>query len=321
VRQERWLHTRPFRIARGVATHADVVVVTLSDGGHRGWGEARPTARYGETTDSVIAQVGEILSAISRGIAWESLHDEVPAGAARNAVDCAAWDLQAKRSGVPVWKLIGVPEPTSIPTAYTIGLDSPEAMAAAAEASGAHSILKLKLGGQEDVARVRAVRAAVPRKRLIVDVNEAWSFEQLQDSLPALLEAGVAMIEQPLAAGKDDALMKLPRLIPLCADETCHTSADLDRVRPCYDVINIKLDKTGGLTEAVRLARLARSRGLDVMAGCMPGTSLAIAPATLLAPFCRFVDLDAPLLMSGDRESALDYADGCVHPPARALWG
>lgn len=302
-------------------THADVVVVTLSDGWHRGWGEARPTARYGESLDTVTAQVGELLSAVGRGIAWEFLHDDVPAGAARNAVDCAAWDLQAKRSGVPVWKLIGVPAPVPAPTAYTIGLDTPDAMAAAAQASGAYSILKLKLGAPEDAARVRAVRAAVPGKRLIVDVNEAWSIEQLQDNLPALIEAGVEMIEQPLPAGKDDALMKLPRLIPLCADETCHTSADLDRASHLYDVINIKLDKTGGLTEAVKLARRARSRGLDVMVGCMPGTSLAIAPATLLTHLCRFVDLDAPLLMSGDRESSLDYVDGRVHPPARALWG
>jgi L-alanine-DL-glutamate epimerase-like enolase superfamily enzyme len=304
-----------------VVTHADVVVVTLYDGQNRGRGEARPTPRYGETIDTVIAQANEFARAICRGITWESLYDEVPAGAARNAVDCAAWDLQAKRMGLPVWQLIGILNPAPAPTACTISLDSPDAMAAAARESGAHSILKLKLGTPQDVERVRAVRAVAPGKRLIVDVNEAWSIEQLRAYLPALVEVGIEMVEQPLPAGKDDALKMLPRLIPLCADESCHTSADLKRVSQLYEVINIKLDKTGGLTEALRLARRARSLGLEAMVGCMPGTSLAIAPATLLMQFCRFVDLDAPLMLRDDREFSLDFADGLIRPPTSALWG
>jgi L-alanine-DL-glutamate epimerase-like enolase superfamily enzyme len=302
-------------------TQADVVVVTLTDGRNRGWGEARPTARYGESIESVIGQIGNYLDAIRQGITWELLYDTIPAGAARNAVDCAHWDFQAKHTGQPVWQLIGVPEPVSTPTIHTIGLDDPDAMASAARAHRTRGILKLKLGAAKDDQRVRAVRAAVPDARLIVDVNEAWSIEQFRNCLPALVEAGIDMIEQPLPAGKDVALQSFSSPISLCADETCHTSADLDRTAQLYDVINIKLDKTGGLTEALRLARNARGLGLEVMVGCMPGTSLAIAPATMLMHGCRYVDLDAPLMLSEDRENALDLADGRVPPPTRPLWG
>lgn len=318
---ETWELAKPFVIARERFDHVDVLVVTLDDGAHRGQGEACPVGHYGETPASVLAQARHMLDALESGAEWDAVHDGFAPGAARNAVDCAVWDWRARRSGTPVRALLGLPEPRPIETVLTIGLDTPQAMADAAHAASGHAILKLKLGGGDDAARVTVVRAAVPRKRLIADVNEAWDEAGLIANLPAMVAAGIAMLEQPLRAGADGILATLDRPLPIGADESCHVAADIAGLAGLYDVVNIKLDKTGGLTEAVRLLRAAQAAGLETMVGCMLGTSLAMAPALLLAPLCRFVDLDAPLLIGRDRTPALVYRDGWITPPAPGLWG
>ena len=318
---EDWELVKPFIISRGPTTHITVLVVELRDGSFSGRGESCPIEYCGETPESVAAQAEAILDQLGTGASWGELHDRSAPGAARNAVDCAYWDLMSKRAGQPAWSLLGLEQPRPVETVYTISLDDPESMVEAARAATAHKILKLKLGAPGDVERVKSVRAAVPEKRLIVDVNEGWEPHELEANLQAMARFGVEMVEQPLRAGADEALANVDHVVPICADESCHTSADLPTVKSLYDVVNIKLDKTGGLTEAIRLLTEAKLQDMDTMVGCMLGTSLAMAPAILVAQQCRFVDLDAPLLIGHDRTPGLDYQNGMLAPSHSELWG
>ena len=306
-----------FTISRGSRTEAQVLTVQLSEGGHQGRGECVPYARYGETLESVTAQIEGLPDRVSR----EALVDLLPAGAARNAVDCALWDLEAKRAGKRVWQLAGLPEPGPEITAYTLSLDTPEAMRAQAAKNAWRPLLKIKLGTPDDMPRLEAVRAGAPASAIIVDANEGWSAEVYADLAPHLLRLGVQLVEQPLPAGADDALAGLERPVPVCADESCHDRSSLAGLKGKYDVINIKLDKTGGLSEALALRREGMALGFGVMVGCMVGSSLAMAPATLVAQGARIVDLDGPLLLARDRDVPLLYDEKGVHPPEAALWG
>ena len=306
-----------FTISRGSRTEAQVLTVQLSEGGHQGRGECVPYARYGETLESVTAQIEGLPDRVSR----EALVDLLPAGAARNAVDCALWDLEAKRAGKRVWQLAGLPEPGPEITAYTLSLDTPEAMRAQAAKNAWRPLLKIKLGTPDDMPRLEAVRAGAPASAIIVDANEGWSAEVYADLAPHLLRLGVQLVEQPLPAGADDALAGLERPVPVCADESCHDRSSLAGLKGKYDVINIKLDKTGGLSEALALRREGLALGFGVMVGCMVGSSLAMAPATLVAQGARIVDLDGPLLLARDRDVPLLYDEKGVHPPEAALWG
>ena len=306
-----------FTISRGSRTEAKVLTVRLNDGSHQGWGECVPYARYGETLDSVEAQIMSVPGNVNRA----DLFDLLPAGAARNALDCALWDIQAKRAGKRVWELAGLATPGPEITAFTLSLDTPEKMQAEAAKNAHRPLLKIKLGTPDDMARLEAVRAGAPVPTIIVDANEGWSAEVYTDLAPHLLRLGVALVEQPLPAGQDDALIGMERPVPVCADESCHDRDSLPGLRGKYDVVNIKLDKTGGLTEALKLRRAALAEGYDVMVGCMVGSSLAMAPATLVAQGMPFVDLDGPLLLAEDRDNALKFDDRGVHPPDAALWG
>lgn len=321
VAVERWPIAGRFTIARGSRTEATVVVATIRDGAHVGRGECVPYARYGETVDGVVAAIESQWQTIQHGLDRGMLQEQLPAGAARNALDCALWDLEAKRRGQPAWALAGVPAPRPVTTAYTLSLGTPEAMRAAAEAARERPVLKVKLGGAGDAARVRAVREAAPAATLIVDANEAWRADSVRENLAACEAAGVALIEQPFPADDDARLEHLRSSIPICADESFHDRTSFDAIAERYQAINIKLDKTGGLTEALQAARMARARGLQVMVGCMVGTSLAMAPAMLLAAEADFVDLDGPLLLAQDRVPGLHYAGSLVSPPEPALWG
>jgi L-alanine-DL-glutamate epimerase-like enolase superfamily enzyme len=318
AREEAWPIRGSFRISRGAKTEARVVVAEVGDGVHLGRGECVPYARYGESVESVLAQIDSLRDVLADR---ETLQSQLSAGAARNAIDCALWDLEAKRSGRRAWELAGLPEPAPQVTAYTLSLDAASAMAEAARAVADRPLLKLKLGGEGDVERVAAVRAAAPRARLIVDANEAWRPDQLEPFGRALAGLGVELIEQPLPASDDGALARVARPVPVCADESCHDRAGLAALVGRYDCVNLKLDKAGGLTEALALAREAERLGLALMVGCMVGTSLAMAPATLFAGRAAFVDLDGPLLLARDRAPALSYEGGLIRPPSRALWG
>ncbi|RMD49807.1 MAG: L-Ala-D/L-Glu epimerase [Alphaproteobacteria bacterium] len=317
ARVERFPLAAAFTISRGSRTEAEVVTVEVEADGLRGRGECVPYARYGESVASVLDQIASLPSDIDR----ERLQALLPPGAARNAVDCALWDLEARRAGRPVWALAGLPEPRPVLTAYTLSLAPPEEMRAAAARAADRPLLKIKLGTPDDLPRLEAVRAGAPQARIIVDANEGWRAADWAALAPELARLGVEMAEQPLPAGEDAALADLPRPVPLCADESCHTRADLDRLAGRYDMVNVKLDKTGGLTEAIALVREARARGFEVMIGCMVGSSLAMAPALLLAPLARIVDLDGPLLLAQDRPDGLRYEGSLVHPPSAALWG
>ena len=321
VRAESWPIAGTFTISRGSKTAAEVVVAEVGDGAHLGRGECVPYPRYGETTDGAIAAIAALRPAIERGMDRAALQTALQAGAARNAVDCALWDLEAKIAGRPAWQLAGLPPPQAATTAYTLSLDTVENMAAAARANADRSLLKLKLSGPGDLDRVRAVHANAPHARLIVDANEAWTPEIYTALAPQLAPLGVELIEQPLPAGADGPLAGLARPVPVCADESCHNTAGLAHIVGKYDAVNIKLDKTGGLTEAIRLAAAAKAAGLDIMVGCMVATSLAMAPALLLAADARWVDLDGPLLLARDREHGLAYEGSRVQPPDPALWG
>ncbi|MEX1147844.1 MAG: N-acetyl-D-Glu racemase DgcA, partial [Sphingomonadales bacterium] len=323
VKVEDWTLRTPFRISRETMTHVTVVVVEVTDGVATGRGEGCPVAHYGESVDGVMDQIRTMAAALASGEDWDAVHARTPAGSARNAVDCAVWDWRAKRAGKPVSQLLGMDAVAPIETVFTIGLADPDAMARGARKAAAHDILKLKIGGDvtADMARLRAVREAVPDKRLIADVNEGWTLADLETAMPVVAECGLLMLEQPLPAGKDDGLRGTDYPVPIGADESCHTTADLGHVAERYGVINIKLDKTGGLTEAMQLVRGGQERGLDIMIGCMLGTSLAMAPGMIVAQFARFVDLDAPLLIGADRDPALVYENGIIQPPSPALWG
>jgi L-alanine-DL-glutamate epimerase-like enolase superfamily enzyme len=318
---EHWPIAGAFAISRGAKTEAVVVVAELTEGGFRGRGECVPYGRYGETVEGVAAALETLRQPIALGLDRLELQRALPAGAARNALDCAFWDLEAKRAGKPVHELAGLPPPRPVVTAFTISLGTPETMAAAAEKAAARPLLKIKLGGDGDAARIAAVRRAAPKAALIVDANEAWRGDNLAQNLAACADAGVVLVEQPLPATGDGALATLQRSIPVCADESMHDRASLAALAGKYDAVNIKLDKTGGLTEALALAAVADRQGLAVMAGCMVSTSLAMAPAMLLAQSARVVDLDGPLLLAKDRPDGLRYVGSLVHPPERALWG
>lgn len=322
LRHESWPTRAVWRIAHGSISSIDVVVVEIRNGDALGRGECRPYARYGESVASVIGQIEPLLSALEAGLDRSELQQRLPAGAARNAVDCALWDLEAKCTGRPVWQLTGLAAPESLITAYTLSIDSPEAMAEAARACADRPLLKLKLAGDGlDRERVTAVHGAAPDARLIVDANESWSPTDYRALAPAFAELGVALIEQPFPAGNDAILDDLPRPVPVCADESCHDRGSLTRLSGRYDLINIKLDKTGGFTEALELHREAEIQGLGIMVGCMVGTSLAVAPAVLLARSARFVDLDGPLLLADDRQPGLHFTGSRIAPPPAALWG
>ena len=310
-----------FVIARGAKTEARVVLATLRRDGHVGRGECVPYARYGESVESVVAQIEAVEAAVSAGCGRAELMALMPAGAARNAVDCALWDLQAKSSGRPAHLLAGLSPPRPATTAYTISVDEPSAMEAAARRAAERPLLKIKLAGDGDEARLRAVRAGAPHATLIVDANEAWAPAALEQMIALCADARVALIEQPLPAGDDAMLAEVEHRVPICADESAHDRTGLAALRGRYDAINIKLDKAGGLTEALALAEAARALGFEIMIGCMVATSLAMAPAMLLTPGAAFVDLDGPLLLAHDRPDGLRYESSLVHPPVPALWG
>lgn len=306
-----------FTISRGSRTEAKVLTVQVTRDGVTGWGECVPYARYDETLDSVTEEIAGLPDDVTRA----GLYDLLGAGAARNAVDCALWDLEAKAAGKRVWDLIGVSAPQPCITAFTLSLDTPENMRLAAAKHAHRPLLKIKLGTPDDMARLEAVRAGAPTSEIIVDANEGWSAEVYSDLAPHLLRLGVSMVEQPMPAGQDEMLAEIARPLPVCADESCHDTATLAGLKGKYDMVNIKLDKTGGLTEALRLNQAARAEGYDVMVGCMVGSSLAMAPATIVAQGAKVVDLDGPLLLAEDRREPLIFDDAGVHPPKAALWG
>lgn len=306
-----------FTISRGSRTEAKVLTVKITDGDFVGWGECVPYARYDETLESVTAEIESLPAEFDR----MALYDLLPAGAARNAVDCALWDLEAKKAGKPAWELAGLSAPGPEVTAYTLSLGTPESMQEQAAKNAFRPLLKIKLGTPDDMPRLEAVRAGAPNSTIIVDANEGWSAEVYADLAPHLVRLGVALVEQPLPAGDDDALLGMDRPVPVCADESCHDRNSLAKLKGKYDVVNIKLDKTGGLTEALALRDAALAEGYDVMVGCMVGSSLAMAPATLVAQGAVVTDLDGPLLLAEDRETPLLFDAEGVHPPEAALWG
>ena len=317
VTPERFPLAQTFTISRGSKTEARVLTVRIDCDGLAGWGECVPYARYGETLETVAAQI----ASVPEGVTRDALQTLLPAGAARNAVDCALWDVTAKASGRRAWDCAGLPPLRPLTTAYTLSLDTPDAMRAAAAAQAARPILKIKLGTPDDIPRLEAVRAGAPEARIIVDANEGWTPALYADLCPHLLRLGVALVEQPLPAGQDGALADMARPVPVCADESCHDRASLAGLMGKYDMVNIKLDKTGGLTEALALRDAARAAGFGVMVGCMVGTSLAMAPALVVAQGADMVDLDGPLLLAQDRARPLRYVGSEVFPPDAGLWG
>jgi len=318
--EQSWPLDKPFRIARGARNEARVVVVTVSDGQYTGRGEAVPSPRYGQSGASVLAQIESMEGA--QNLDRRQIRKLLPAGAARNGLDCALWDLEAKVSGKRVWELANIPIIHAVETSFTISLDTPVVMAAAARANANAPIMKLKLGGDNlDLPRVKAVRENAPAARLLIDANESWSSSHFCNIVPALSGLGVELIEQPFPANADEVLQELDHPIPVCADESCHTCADLPRLTNRYEVLNVKLDKTGGLTEALLLTERARKAGFKLLMGCMVCTSLGIAPARLLASTTDYVDLDGPLLLAGDRHHGLAYENGRIGLPSRQLWG
>lgn len=313
--------TQVFTISRGAKVSADVVVVELDCGGITGRGESVPYPRYGESVPGTLAELAAVKPQIEAGLNRQQLQALLSPGAARNALDCALWDLEAKIAGCPVHTLVGLDAPQPVDTAFTLSLDTPQAMSQAAAQNAHRPLLKIKLAGADDLDRVAAIRQNAPDSSLIVDANEGWSVDQVEPLSAALADEGVALVEQPLPVGEDALLAELTHPVPLCADESCHTAADLDALAECYDCVNLKLDKTGGLTEGLKVAARAKDLGLDLMVGCMVATSLAIAPAILLAAQARFIDLDGPLLLKQDREDGLRYEGSRLHPPDPHLWG
>jgi L-alanine-DL-glutamate epimerase-like enolase superfamily enzyme len=321
IRSERFPLARAFTISRGSKTEAEVIVCTISEGGHAGRGECVPYARYGETMASVHSAIEKIIGQVAGGMDRQSLLRAMPAGAARNAVDCALWDLEAKLSGRPAYQAAGEPSMRPLTTAVTISLGLPEEMAAEARTHADRPLLKVKLGAGMVAERLGAVAEAVPGVRLIVDANEGWSEADIEENLAAAARYGAVLIEQPLPAGKDAILREIAHPVPVCADESVHLAGDLPKLKELYDAVNIKLDKAGGLTAALELRRQARALGFGVMVGCMVGTSLGMAPALVVAQDADFVDLDGPRLLAADRSPGLIYNGSVVLPPASALWG
>ena len=308
---------RPFTISRGSRVAAHVLTVRVTDATATGWGECVPYARYGETTGAVTEQI----AGLPPDLSCKTLPQLLGPGAARNAVDCALWDLAAKQAGRRVWELAGLGRPGPLLTAFTLSLDHPDEMQAEARRHAHRPLLKIKLGTPDDMPRLEAVRRGAPRARIIVDANEGWTPEVYADLAPHLIRLGVELVEQPLPVGQDDMLAEMARPLPVCADESCHDRGSLAGLKGKYDLVNIKLDKAGGLTEALALRDAARAAGFGVMVGCMVGTSLAMAPAVLVAQGADYVDLDGPLLLAEDRTNALRYDEAGVHPPDAALWG
>jgi len=321
VRIERWPIAGSFTISRGAKTEAITVVAEVRHGGHAGRGECVPYPRYGETPEASLRALEAMVEPVARGLDRSALQTAMPPGAARNALDCALMDLESKRSSRRAWNLLGRPEPKACMTAYTISLGSPEVMAAATAKAAHRPLLKIKLGGDDDAMRIAAVRQAAPKSELIVDANEAWTPDNLERNLAVCASAGVTLVEQPLPAGADEPLARIRRPLAVCADESVHDRASLEGLRGRYDAINIKLDKAGGLTEALAMADAAQALGFEVMVGCMVATSLAMAPAMLLTTQARFVDLDGPLLLARDRDGGLRYDGSLIYPPDAALWG
>ncbi|MEA2943935.1 MAG: L-Ala-D/L-Glu epimerase [Bradyrhizobium sp.] len=322
ARIERWPIAGAFIISRGAKTEAVTVVAEVSRGGHTGRGECVPYARYGETPETTLAAILSMREAVRKGLDRQALQAALPAGAARNALDCALIDLEAKSSGHRrAWEVLGRPAPRACTTAFTISLGTPEAMAAATAKAASRPLLKIKLGADGDGERIVAVRKEAPESELIVDANEAWTPANLEQNLAACEAVGVTLVEQPLAAGQDELLARIRRPVAVCADESVHDRASLDGLRERYDAVNIKLDKAGGLTEALAMADAAQALGFETMVGCMVATSLSMAPAMLLTPRARFVDLDGPLLLAKDRDGGLRYDGSTVYPPDAALWG
>lgn len=317
VRAESFPLASVFTISRGSRTEAHVVTVRISRNGVHGQGECVPYSRYGESIESVVRQIESLPSKFSR----MELQELLPPGAARNAVDCALWDLESKESGRRVWELARLPAPLPVTTAYTLSLEDPDRMKASAARQSHRPLLKIKLGTPDDIPRLEAVREASPESAIIVDANEGWNRESYLEMIPHLVRLGVKMVEQPLPAGNDAPLEEMERPVPVCADESCHDRSTLPELKGRYDMINIKLDKTGGLTEALALKKAALQEGFGLMVGCMVGTSLAMAPALLVAQEADVVDLDGPLLLAGDREKPLLYEESLVHPPDTELWG
>jgi L-alanine-DL-glutamate epimerase-like enolase superfamily enzyme len=320
VKIERWPIAGRFTISRGAKTEAAVVVATVADGKFAGRGECVPYPRYGESVKGVLATIASLTPRMKEGLTRGELQEVLPPGAARNAVDCALWDLSAKRSGKRAWELADLPAPEPVLTAYTISLDTPEIMAKAA-AGAKLPLLKLKLGAPGDPDRIRAIRAAVPKTTLIADANEGWREDNLSENLAACATAKIKLVEQPLPADADGMLADIDHPVPVCADESVHDRASLAGLVDKYDAVNIKLDKAGGLTEAIALADDAEKMGFSIMIGSMVSTSLAVAPALLLATRASFVDLDGPLLLARDRQDGLRYDGALLHPPSAALWG
>ena len=322
ARIETWPVAGSFVIARGAKTHVDIVAVTIGDGEHFGHGEATPIYYHGESAETVLAQALEMADQIASGIERADLLRRMPRGAARNAIDCALWDFEAKRAGRPVWSLAGLAPLKPLQSAFTISLGEPEKMEEdARRAAPVYPLLKLKLAGEGDIDRVAAVRRGAPDARLIVDANESWTERDVAREAAALLPYGVELIEQPVRAGEDHLLDRVVSPIPLCADESCQDRADLARCAGRYAAINIKLDKAGGLTEGLALAAAARAAGLELMVGCMLSTSLGIAPAILVAQGARWVDIDGPLLLSKDRTKPVRFERGVAYPAPASLWG
>ncbi|QKC96704.1 N-acetyl-D-Glu racemase DgcA [Mesorhizobium sp. NZP2298] len=321
VEAERFPIAGTFTISRGSKTEAEVITCTISQDGHSGRGECVPYKRYGETMDGVHAAIEAMRERIAGGIDRTALLGAMPAGAARNAVDCALWDLEAKMGDSPVAHAIWPAPPRPLETAYTLSLGEPAAMAAQARANAGRPLLKVKIGGDNDIARIQAVRQAAPGSRIILDANEGWTDDNIVANLAFAAEQGVALVEQPLPAGRDEILRHIAHPVPICADESVHEAKNLEALVGLYDAVNIKLDKSGGLTAALVLRDRARELGFGIMVGCMVGTSLAMAPAVLLAQDADFVDLDGPLLLARDRVPGLVYQGSLVSPPDRALWG
>ena len=317
IKSEQFRLAETFTISRGSRDVAEVLTVRIEDGAYQGWGECVPYKRYGETIDSVSEQIASLPPDVS----LSSLQEILVPGAARNAVDCALWDLEAKKAGRRVWELAGLATPGPVVTAFTLSLDTPERMRQAAERHAFRPLLKIKLGGEGDMARLEAVRKGAPDTRIVVDANEGWTAEIYSELAPHLVRLGVTLVEQPLPAADDTLLAEIARPLPVCADESCHDRKSLADLKGKYDVVNIKLDKTGGLTEALALREAARDAGFGVMVGCMVGTSLAMAPAILVAQGAAIVDLDGPLLLAEDRATPLQYDAQGLHPPRPELWG
>lgn len=321
VTQDSFKLKEPFTISRGTRTDSHVVTAHVHDGAHRGMGECVPYARYGETMESVVAEIEGVHQKLGADLNRQNLQKALKPGAARNALDCALWDLEIKQSGKEIAEVLEIEPLKPVTTAFTLSLETPEQMNAKAKINAHRPLLKIKLGGEGDLERLEAVRAGAPNTQMIVDANEGWSAEDYQALAPVLLKLGVAMVEQPMPAGEDDALRDLNRVLPVCADESCHDRKSLPSLQGKYDMINIKLDKTGGLTEAILLKQAALDAGFQIMVGCMVGSSLAMAPAIIVAQGAPIVDLDGPLLLGEDRETPLIFDSKGLHPSQPALWG